>query len=712
MEVMDKSSLVPSHNATLALEKIRTLSENLSLTDDEIMAIPYTRRFHYRVAQLLHYNTTYGTMDVPYNYKDSKLAKWVQAQRYEHNIYRLELEERKLNIVGASSKLGDPSTPSTFSDASISKKAAIHGIKSHLTRERYELLEHMSFPWISSRAKKSGINQLDGLTPKWNTQLRALERYKDEFGHVRVPEKYVNEEGFGLGVWVKNQRRLYQKRLQEERERILHHNGEDEDLNLESSYQMTNERIQKLNTLEFIWETRQGGGSIYRAQWRARFDQLSEFVQEFNHCRVPAKFEGGLGEWVVNQRIQYRQYLVNGRKSYSGLSQERISLLESLEGFEWEPNPHIRWNSTWWERWDEWKKYNEGKDIEQFDLKNCTPEERSEVKRLQQWACRQRVEYNRYQQMHTKNSLSGKETSMTPERIKAMEEGGFVWSVTDHSWNQRLDELVDFHNRYQTFSVPTTIAKSDEAKSRFGLYDVSELEIDLEDQAHYEQQFWAKTISLGRWATTQRTSFRRYMRGEKQTPRLKGRMERLKAIGFGDEENMKEDDTNSFKGAFVRRGASSEEKEAVWNENFEALQCFKKENKHCKVPPDVLPLGRWVYLQRRKYRPIIKDDSLEMLSSIERERLNRLIKIDFIFSVHEHQWNERFGELKQFKDKHQHLRVPSSNILLYSFIRRQRELYWAQQRTDTKNSLSQNRINALNDIGFVWSPRRLIRDNK
>ena len=162
MEVMDKSSLVPSHNATLALEKIRTLSENLSLTDDEIMAIPYTRRFHYRVAQLLHYNTTYGTMDVPYNYKDSKLAKWVQAQRYEHNIYRLELEERKLNIVGASSKLGDPSTPSTFSDASISKKAAIHGIKSHLTRERYELLEHMSFPWISSRAKKSGINQLDG----------------------------------------------------------------------------------------------------------------------------------------------------------------------------------------------------------------------------------------------------------------------------------------------------------------------------------------------------------------------------------------------------------------------------------------------------------------------------------------------------------------------------------------------------------------------
>lgn len=143
----------------------------------------------------------------------------------------------------------------------------------------------------------------------------------------------------------------------------------------------------------------------------------------------------------------------------------------------------------------------------------------------------------------------------------------------------------------------------------------------------------------------------------------------------------------------------------MWYKNFDSLKVFKKENGHCLVPPDVLPLGRWVFLQRRKYRPILKHGLAETLKASEKKQLNQLIQIGFVFSVHDHQWNERFFELKQFRDKHQHLRVPRSNKLLYSFIRRQRELYRAQLRTGSNNSLSPDRIAQMNNIGFVWSPR-------
>jgi hypothetical protein len=66
------------------------------------------------------------------------------------------------------------------------------------------------------------------------------------------------------------------------------------------------------------------------------------------------------------------------------------------------------------------------------------------------------------------------------------------------------------------------------------------------------------------------------------------------------------------------------------------------------------------------------------------------------------EWARRFEELKLFRDKHGHIRVP---------CKKENSLYnWTlvQRRTYEKNTMNQDRIDALNSVGFEWiNPRQV-----
>lgn len=62
-------------------------------------------------------------------------------------------------------------------------------------------------------------------------------------------------------------------------------------------------------------------------------------------------------------------------------------------------------------------------------------------------------------------------------------------------------------------------------------------------------------------------------------------------------------------------------------------------------------------------------------------------------------WTVRFQELRQFQREHGHCRVPkrySANPSLANWVSKQRQLY------KRSSSLTQERIDSLNDIGFCW----------
>jgi hypothetical protein len=124
-----------------------------------------------------------------------------------------------------------------------------------------------------------------------------LKSYVEQEGHARVHSNYEIEDGYKLGDWVSTQRKI--------------------------KNQLSTEQVTRLESLEgWVWDA-------LEFQWEQGFSYLKKFVEQEGHARVPRnhKTEEGykLGQWVSGKRSQKEK-----------LTPERITRLESLEGWVWD----------------------------------------------------------------------------------------------------------------------------------------------------------------------------------------------------------------------------------------------------------------------------------------------------------------------------------------------------------------------------------------
>ena len=169
--------------------------------------------------------------------------------------------------------------------------------------------------------------------------------------------------------------------------------------------------------------TRSNNASLSRlcSQWRGLFKQLCEYKVQFGDCLVPARYPVNpkLGKWVLKQRARYRKN--TEEKNSTAMIAEDIRALNCI-GFEWGtpskttlkscPAP-ARWN----ERFLELKKYKE-------QCGDClVPTKYCANPKLGTWVSNQRQYYKLHQE--------GKPSSMTEERIRALEDPriGFKWKL-------------------------------------------------------------------------------------------------------------------------------------------------------------------------------------------------------------------------------------------------------------------------------------------
>ena len=61
------------------------------------------------------------------------------------------------------------------------------------------LLDELGFDW----------RRISPHERSWQERLEAARRFRDQFGHVDIPQSYVTPEGIKLGVWVNNVRRRW-----------------------------------------------------------------------------------------------------------------------------------------------------------------------------------------------------------------------------------------------------------------------------------------------------------------------------------------------------------------------------------------------------------------------------------------------------------------------------------------------------------------------
>jgi hypothetical protein len=136
-------------------------------------------------------------------------------------------------------------------------------------------------------------------------------------------------------------------------------------------------------------------------------------------------------------------------------------------------------------------------------------------------------------------------------------------------------------------------------------------------------------------------------------------------------------------------------REAQWQRFFNRLKQYGKDNDgnlQVKRSED-LQLYNWTDYQRKMYKR----------GELPSDKEDQLREIGFLFNPYEFTWWEYYERLCQYREKHGDTLVPTGEYEddqgLSTWVARQRVYYHDGQ-------LSDDRIKALNDIGFTWDAQR------
>ncbi|KAG7353685.1 helicase domain protein [Nitzschia inconspicua] len=149
-----------------------------------------------------------------------------------------------------------------------------------------------------------------------------------------------------------------------------------------------------------------------------------------------------------------------------------------------------------------------------------------------------------------------------------------------------------------------------------------------------------------------------------------------------------------------------------WDDRFQELLLFQQEHGHLLVPHSYPPnqkLAQWVKRQRHQF----KRKKLGHHSTLTDEREQQLLEVGFIFDSHRAVWHARFETLKAFRLANGHCGIPAKyeDGSLNVWIKHQRRQYLLFINGE-KSTMTEERIAALNSIGFNWNPRNFARPNK
>jgi len=325
-------------------------------------------------------------------------------------------------------------------------------------------------------------------------------------------------------------------------------------------------------------------------RWDIMFNHLIQYYKENGDVIVPLGYEANpkLGHWVDRQRQQYKLY---EQEKPSSLNPERINELKTV-GFVFDVHD-LNWDSKFKELVKYKNRYghcnvpresdsdNDNDDLKKDRQNDYHTDDGDEddndnegigkYQGLWSWVFVQRREYTRL-----KNK---KPSAMTQERIDALEEIGFIWSMHEQLWNMRYNELKDYKAYHGDCLVP---------------------------------QIFPSNQQLSKWIDVQRTQFRRLQDG-KHSQLSPERMELLQKIDFVWNVH-----------------------EYRWQQRFEEVEDFVRMNGHCNVPSKVnKSLCSWCRTQVNAYRNILEsdDDNVDRTiknKKLSEERIKKLKKVGLI----------------------------------------------------------------------------------
>lgn len=447
----------------------------------------------------------------------------------------------------------------------------------------------------------------------WETRYKDLVSFVKEFGHARVP--YNFPPNTSLGYWVSHQRGYY-KDVQKGK----------------PSVSMTEYRIRLLEEVGFEWE-------VKVPKWDTRYEELSYFVKEFGHARVPQIFRKNpsLGNWVRKQRAGRKKML---RGDPSSMTKRRLELLDNIY-FEWEGRgkgdviPSEEWEVKYEELVSFVKEFGHARVPKKY-LKNPS---------LGNWVSKQRI----YHKMIPKGNTP---VHLTDQRISLLEKVGFEWEAKKNpEWDEQYKHLVSFVKEFGHSRVPSKFSSNP---------------------------------SLGYWVNRQRTYYQKIQKGESSTL-TEDQINLLNKVDF--EWNCK---------------AGAEVVVLGWDARYKDLLTFINEFGHTRVPYNYPPnttLGRWVDSQRLSYKKFREGDTSARMTEC---RIGLLKKVNFEWVIRVPEWDTRYKELVSFIEEFGHSRIPKRSGSLGRWVGKQRVNYKKFKNGSTSARMTESRVNLLDKIGFEW----------
>jgi superfamily II DNA or RNA helicase len=391
--------------------------------------------------------------------------------------------------------------------------------------------------------------------------------------------------------------------------------------------------------------------------WSERYGQLIAYKESNGDCNVPFQRASisALSTWCSTQRSAYKSKL---------LALHRIEKLERI-GFSWN-----LFDSAWEDMFSSLAVYKQ-------TYGDCmVPKKWHQNPGLAAWVVKQRMDYR----------------LLPPERIARLDGLGFTWEPFASVWDEFFAALSAYKLTYGNCDVPrgwhenpklaTWCAhqRNEYQKNKLPADRIQRLEalsfvwnpfdaawesmfvaLSAYKQTHGDcnvPQRWESNRELGTWCGTQR---RIYKANELSVDRV----QRLEQLGFVWDQLA-----------------------SAWDEMFAALLACRQTYGECTVPSNMPQLRLWCTRQRSAYKK----------NELSLERIKRLKDIGFAWDVLDVGWEQMFAALTAYKQTHGDCNVPASWVVNPELG----QWCYIQRRTYRKSKLSKERVQRLEQLGFVW----------
>jgi len=304
--------------------------------------------------------------------------------------------------------------------------------------------------------------------------------------------------------------------------------------------------------------------------------------------------------------------------------------------------------------------------------------------------------------------LEGKKTSLTHDRIKHLNDIGFIWCPLEDRWNERYNQLKEFYEKEGTSNLtlikkaspqlvkwvsrqrhlykrvpmnkPTTMTEERRNKlNAIGfLWNVN----DSDWMEMFEEL--RSVLQNGNLTTFDVAATNGYLRSW-----ILYQRHQLKAFLAGKPSSLKSDKVEKLKSInFTLENPTWLKKFALW------VECRSKHGKSSsKYPKKII---NWIMVQRREYIKLKEGKPTTM----DETKLNLLLQAGFEFNVKFCFWSKRFEEWKVVRDRLLISR-PKESKALNSWIHRQAQLFLSyEEGKSTLPSSSLKKIKLLQSERF------------